>query len=108
MAKKVFTPGNPGKPFGARDKKPREGSLRQMAMNVLHRAGGEEYLLQVAISDPPTFFKLLVKAMPQEITGTDGKDLIPETWSDTEIARRIAYILNAADREVSKGHAAQH
>ena len=107
MAKKVFTPGNPGKPFGARDKKPR-GNLRTMIMNVLHRAGGEEYLLQIAINDPPTFCKLAAKVIPQEITGADGKDLIPETWSDTEIARRIAYILNAADREVSKGHAAQH
>lgn len=39
----------------------------------------------------------------QELTGADGKDLIPET-SDTEIARRIAFALQQGVQAQSKAH----
>lgn len=40
----------------------------------------------------------------QELTGADGKDLIPDALSETEIARRIAFALQRGAQAQEKPH----
>ena len=49
-----------------------------LILATLDRAGGEDYLLQQATANPKTFMSLLARIIPTQVTGVDGKDLIPE------------------------------
>lgn len=51
--------------------------LKAMIHNALDNAGGEQYLATQAVESPAAFLALLGKILPKEITGADGKDLIP-------------------------------
>lgn len=37
-----------------------------------------------------------------EVTGKDGKDLMPQQIDDTELARRICFVLAAADKKAKE------
>jgi len=54
-----------GRPKGAKNKLPQQ--LKQALMASFERAGGEKYLLQVAMDDPKTYCALLGKILPAEL-----------------------------------------
>ena len=58
-----------GRPKGVPNKASK--ALKDAILNALDRAGGEDYLLMVAQSDPRTFATLLGKVLPMQIAGTD-------------------------------------
>lgn len=64
-----------GRPKGSLDKG--NADLRQMILQALANKGGVKYLEEQAASNPSGFMSLLGKVMPKEVTGADGKDLIP-------------------------------
>lgn len=52
-------------------------AVKTMVLQALDELGGVEYLKDIAQVEPKAFCSLLSKCMPQEVTGKDGKDLIP-------------------------------
>ena len=52
--------------------------VRAAIEQAFNRAGGVDYLVQVAKDDPRVFCTLLAKVLPTQITGADDKDLIPK------------------------------
>lgn len=44
-------------------------TIKEMIINALDKAGGEEYLLQQALSNPTAFLTLIGKVLPTQITG---------------------------------------
>ena len=51
--------------------------LRNMVIGALSAEGGVTYLQRQANESPAAFLSLLGKCLPKEITGADGKDLLP-------------------------------
>lgn len=51
--------------------------LKAMILGALSDAGGQKYLQRQADENPAAFMTLVGKCMPKEITGADGKPLIP-------------------------------
>lgn len=51
--------------------------LKDMILAALEQAGGQQYLAQQAIDNPGPFLTLVGKVLPLQVTGKDGKDLIP-------------------------------
>ena len=47
-------------------------NVKTALINAFEKAGGEEYLLNVARDDPKTFCSLLGRIIPTEISGPDG------------------------------------
>ena len=54
------------------------GELRSMILNALDQAGGVKYLKERALDTPGPFLALVGKVLPLQVTGDDGKPLIPE------------------------------
>lgn len=69
-----------GRPKGSPNKVNAE--VKQMVLDALEGLGGVAYLMERA-QDPRTaasFMTLLGKVLPTQITGADGKDLIPKAY----------------------------
>ena len=65
----------PGRPKGSKNK---IGTvLRQAMQESLLQLGGVDYLVQLGQKEPKAYATLLAKCIPAEVTGRDGKDLIP-------------------------------
>src|SRR3954452_15628601 len=60
------------------------GDLRQMILNALGQAGGEEYLARCAAENPGSFLTLLGKVLPTQLSGDpDGNALLIDfRWAD--------------------------
>lgn len=54
------------------------GELRGMILSALDGAGGVEYLKKQATENPSAFMGLVGKVLPKEVTGANGKDLVPD------------------------------
>lgn len=65
----------PGRPKGSTNKITRD--LKEMILGALEGAGGVEYLKARAVDTPGPFLTLLGKVLPLQVTGNDGKPLIP-------------------------------
>jgi len=71
----------PGRPKGARNKITRD--IQAAIVNAFEKAGGENYLLQVAQEDPKTFCALLGKVLPMQVSGEGGGPVkLVVEWSD--------------------------
>lgn len=66
-----------GRPKGVPNRMTRD--LRDMILGALDGAGGQAYLQRQADENPVAFMSLVGKVLPKEVTGADGKDLIPGT-----------------------------
>jgi hypothetical protein len=64
MSRKDMPPG-PGRPKGVPNKITTE--VKQMVLNALESAGGEDYLLKQAKVNPNAFLTLLGKIIPSEL-----------------------------------------
>jgi hypothetical protein len=64
-----------GRPKGALNKENRD--LREMILQALHEKGGAQYLAEQAERNPSAFLSLLGRVLPKEVTGPDGRDLMP-------------------------------
>jgi hypothetical protein len=64
-----------GRPKGVPNKVTTE--LKDMILQALSGAGGVEYLIQRAQDSPGPFLALVGKVLPLQVTGKDGKDLMP-------------------------------
>lgn len=51
-------------------------ALKDMILNTLDKAGGEEYLLEQAQEDPKTFLQLVGKVLPLQVTGDKDNPLV--------------------------------
>jgi len=54
------------------------GELKDMILGALSDAGGQAYLSKQAQDNPTAFLTLVGKVLPLQVTGKDGKDLIPK------------------------------
>ena len=68
--------GRARKPKGTPNKVTTE--LKDMILTALSQAGGVEYLKQRAVDTPGPFLSLVGKVLPLQVTGENGKDLIPQ------------------------------
>ena len=80
--------------------------VRAMILATLDRAGGEDYLLEQATANPKAFMSLLARIIPAQITGADGKDLIPETAAIE--SRVLVLLLKAGLSETEARRAIEH
>ena len=64
-----------GRPRGVPNKF--TGELKEMILQALEQAGGVDYLAAQAAKSPGPFLALVGKVLPLQVTGKDGKDLIP-------------------------------
>ena len=71
-----------GRESGTPNKLTRE--VKEMVLAALDRAGGEDYLLAQAHDNPKAFLSLLGRIIPTQVTGKDGKDLIPPRYPDLD------------------------
>jgi hypothetical protein len=69
-----------GRPKGARNKITRD--VKEMILQALHAAGGQEYLVKQAGNIPVAFMTLLGKVLPTVETGIPGR-------ADRIIGRRL-------------------
>lgn len=46
--------------------------VKDMIVNALHRAGGEDYLYQQALEQPKAFMTLIGRVLPLQVTGEGG------------------------------------
>ena len=54
------------------------GDVRAMILGALNTVGGEAYLARQAEENPGAFMTLLGKVLPTQVTGKEGRDLLPE------------------------------
>ena len=59
-----------GRPKGARNKKTR--ALKDMILQALDDAGGQQYLAEQASKNPVAFMTLLGKVLPLQVSGEGG------------------------------------
>ena len=77
-----------------------------MILATLDRAGGEDYLVAQAHDNPRAFLSLLARIIPTQVTGADGKDLIPETAAIE--SRVLVLLLKAGLSETEARRAIEH
>ena len=63
-----------GRPKGARNKMTR--ALKDMILQALDDAGGQQYLVEQAHKNPAAFMTLLGKVLPLQVSGAPGGDAI--------------------------------
>jgi hypothetical protein len=75
---------NIGRPKGSPNKMGRQ--LKEMILNALERAGGEDYLMAQAHENPKTFLLLLGRVLPLQVTG-DPEHPIQQVirWATNEL-----------------------
>ena len=74
--RKNLPPGpGPGRPKGTKNKL--QTDVKNMILTALNKAGGADYLEKQAHENPVAFMTLVGKVLPKQVTGMDGKDLIP-------------------------------
>ena len=66
---------------GSRKGKPNKVTkeLKEMILNALDKAGGEDYLIEQAEKSPAAFMTLIGKVLPMQVTGSDGGAIVV-TW----------------------------
>ena len=66
---------------GSRKGKPNKVTkeLKEMILNALDKAGGEDYLMEQAEKSPAAFMTLIGKVLPMQVTGSDGGAIVV-TW----------------------------
>jgi len=69
--------GTPGPGRGKGNANALTKDVKAMILGALSAAGGQAYLQRQADENPSAFMTLVGKCMPKEITGADGKPLIP-------------------------------
>lgn len=52
--------------------------LKDMILQALDDSGGVTYLTEQAKENPTAFLTLVGKVLPLQVTGKDGRDLIPK------------------------------
>jgi len=58
--------------------------VKDMILTALDKAGGVNYLVARAADSPAAFLTLVGKVLPLQVTGANGKDLIPPPASGTD------------------------
>ena len=93
--------GNPnGRKVGTPNKVTRV--FKDAVLNVFEEGGGEKWLLRWARRNPTEYFKIAARLIPHEVTAAGNTLPIPEEMSNLEIARRVAFILHMAERELDE------
>jgi hypothetical protein len=105
----------PGERRGGREKgTPNKisGKVRDALWEALEADGGPvEYFRELRQTEPKSFAQLVGKLLPQarELSGPDGEGLFEEPlsrreelMSDLELARRIAFVLNAGEHALGE------
>jgi hypothetical protein len=72
------------------------GTVKQMVLGALEKAGGEQYLLEQSKSNPTAFMTLVGKVLPTEIANADNGDgpipfviSTPKALSEAEWVKNI-------------------
>lgn len=71
-------------------------AVKEALALAFHGRGGVPALLEWSNENPTDFYKLWAKLLPTEITGKDGKPLVPETLPPAEREARVLSILKTA------------
>lgn len=76
--------------------------LREMILNALAAAGGENYFLQQARDTPSAFLALIGKILPSEVKAQhSGPGGAPIAFSDLERANRLRYLIEKAKQRAA-------
>ena len=67
---------------------------------AFNEIGGAEELARWAKGNPDSFYRLYARLIPNQLTGADGKDLLPSDHPAVvmDATRRIVYLLKKADK----------
>ncbi len=68
-----------GRPKGAKNKMTR--ALKDMILDALDKAGGEQYLFEQSVKNPVAFMTLLGKVLPMQVSGEDSGPVTVEVVS---------------------------
>jgi hypothetical protein len=79
--KKVM-PISPGRPKGVPNKN--TAALKDMILNALAKAGGEDYLKQQAAENPGPFLTLVGKVLPLQLTGDASAPIVLQLTNTDE------------------------
>jgi hypothetical protein len=76
-------------------------SLRDDIMKAYEEAGGVEYLISMAHTDPRTFVGLLHKVLPTQIAGMKDEPLKLELseMTDDQLSLKVAEIMGACKKQ---------
>ncbi len=75
MPKKLFQPGNPGRPKGSKNKLPQ--TAKENIVAVFEGMGGVDAMIEWAKKQPGHFYQIYSKVLPLQVEGgDDGKGLI--------------------------------
>lgn len=94
------TPKTGGRQPGTPNKVTRE--VKEMILEALDRAGGVEYLVARAKDQPKAFMALVGRVLPLQVTGANGKPLIPES-ADARYKLSLDELIEIASRAKEGG-----
>jgi hypothetical protein len=80
-------------------------SVKEAILEALHAGeGAAAFFASLKSEDPKTFAQPCGKLIPRQLTGPDDKSLVPEPerFSNVEVARRLCFILAAAQHELDQ------
>ena len=81
-----------GRPKGVSNKL--TADIKEMIVGALSDAGGQAYLARQAEENPGAFMTLVGKVLPMQLTGAEGKNLIPEV-DQSKLALALLTVLHA-------------
>src|ERR1700736_4385937 len=81
-----------GRPKGVPNKL--TADIKEMIVGALRDAEGQAYLARQAEENPGAFMTLVGKVLPMQLTGAEGKDLIPEV-EHSKLALALLTVLHA-------------
>jgi hypothetical protein len=90
-------------PGGSRKGAPNKvtADVKAMILGALQTVGGERYLVTQARKNPKSFLSLLGRIMPMQVTGAEGRDLIPAEPPRAKVALALLAVLRGGDKPAS-------
>lgn len=75
--------------------------IKEALLEALNSGDGAvAFFTDLKEQDPKTFAGVVSKLLPKEVTGPDGKDLIPRTKEDDiDTARRVVFLLAKLEKQ---------
>jgi len=77
-------------------------ALKDMILQALDKAGGEQYLVEQASKNPVAFMTLLGKVLPLQVSGEGGGPVAFADVEDLDAARETVLAAGATERDAPR------